>query len=415
MEGKIKSLVLLLLIPFLLFGKEILVCERCKVKSIKRAISMARNGDTIKVKGGVYREGTVILNKSVKLIGINFPVIDGEKKHEVVKIVANDVEIRGFEIINSGVSELEDIAGIKVEGAKRCVIRNNRLINNFWAVYLANVSECIVEGNYIKGPFRVGEVASGNGIHAWHSSRILIRDNYITGHRDGIYFEFVKDSLIEGNISEGNWRYGLHFMFSHRDVYRKNTFRRNGAGVAVMYSKRIKMLENRFEFNWGESSYGLLLKAIDDSLIERNIFFKNTAGIYMDECQRSVIRMNDFMENGWAMRVWANSFNNLITKNNFFSNTFYLSTNGKNFQNKLEENYWSAYKGFDLNGDGYGDIPFKPISFFSYVVENNPVASLLLRSTFVKILDLIEQTFPALFFINVQDSKPLMEPVRWRK
>jgi len=332
-----------------------------------------------------------------------------------VKVIANNVEISGFKIVNSGVSEIEDIAGIKVEGVKGCVIRNNRLINNFWAIYLANVSDCIVKGNYIRGPFRVGEVVSGNGIHAWHSKRIVIRNNYITGHRDGIYFEFVEDSFVEGNISEKNWRYGLHFMFSHRDIYKENTFKNNGAGVAVMYSKRIKMLKNRFEFNWGESSYGLLLKAIDDSLVEKNIFLKNTAGIFMDECQRSTIRMNDFIENGWALRIWSNSFNNLITKNNFLSNTFYLSTNGRIFQNKLEKNYWSAYKGFDLNRDGYGDIPFKPVSFFSYIVENNPVASLLLRSTFVKILNLIEQTFPALFFINIQDPKPLMEPVKWQR
>ena len=68
-----------------------------------------------------------------------------------------------------------------------------------------------------------------------------ITGNRITGHRDGIYFEFVTHSLIRDNYSFQNVRYGLHFMFSNNDRYEGNTFRDNGAGVAVMYSNHIDM------------------------------------------------------------------------------------------------------------------------------------------------------------------------------
>ena len=52
--------------------------------------------------------------------------------------------------------------------------------------------------------------------------------NTISGHRDGIYFEFVTNSIIWRNISTKNIRYGLHFMFSNDDAYITNVFKNNG-------------------------------------------------------------------------------------------------------------------------------------------------------------------------------------------
>ncbi len=410
--GALKGLLFFLLFSFA-FSKTYEVCPQCRLKDIKEALSIAEEGDTIIVRGGTYKGGLVI-DRGVRLIGEDTPVIDGEGRYEVVKIVADNVVFEGFKVVNSGRSEIEDIAGIKVEDASNCVIRNNVLENNFWAIYLANASDCRVEGNRIRGPFKVGEAYSGNGIHIWHSRRILVKDNYITGHRGGIYFEFVEDSLIEGNVSEGNWRYGLHFMFSHRDRYVNNVFRRNGVGVAVMYTKKVLMKGNVFEKNWGGASYGLLLKAIDDSVVERNVFYKNTAGILMDECQRTRISENDFIENGWAFRIWANSAKNVISRNNFLGNTFDVATNSSENPNRIEGNYWSSYRGYDLNRDGIGDIPYRPVKLFSYIVKNNPAAAVLLKSFFVEILNVVEETLPAVISVSVEDPKPLMRKVRWR-
>lgn len=417
MEGKNWKgvAILTLLFPLLAFAEVVEVCPSCEFKSVKEALSKVKSGDTVLVKGGVYREGELRIDKSVKLLGEGYPTLDGEGKYEVIRIVADNVVVEGFRIVNSGRSEIEDIAGLKVENAKGCIIRNNVLENNFWAIYLANVESCQVLGNRIKGPGKVGEAFSGNGIHIWHSKGVLVKGNYITGHRDGIYFEFVEDSTIEENLVEGNWRYGLHFMFSHRDKYVRNVFRKNGVGVAVMYTKKVLMKENRFENNWGGASYGLLLKAINDSLIEHNTFYRNTAGILMDECQRTTVRENNFVENGWAMRIWANSSNNLITGNNFLGNTFDLATNSAMNPNRIEGNYWSSYRGYDLNRDGYGDIPYRPVKLFSYIVENNPAATVLLRSFFVELLNVVEETLPAVVSVSIQDPKPRMRRIRWER
>src|SRR5690606_31426869 len=105
---------------------------------------------------------------------------------------------------------------------------------------------------------------------------ITLEDNQVSGHRDGFYFEFVKNSVILRNTSSENLRYGLHFMFSDGNRYEDNRFVSNGAGVAVMYTREIIMRKNRFLNNWGPTAYGLLLKDISNSEISANLFQGNT-------------------------------------------------------------------------------------------------------------------------------------------
>ncbi len=425
----IRSLFLAFISFFLIFelsiSKTIIVCGKCSVNSIKKALNLAENNDTILIKKGVYKEGNIVVKKSVKIIGENYPVIDGEKKYEVITVKANNVFIKGLIIQNSGKSDIEDIAGIKFFRTKNCRIEKCILKNNFWAIYFAASKNGVIKGNKIYGPAKLSYLKSafgtrietnfGNGIHLWHCKNMLVEGNYVTHHRDGIYFEFVKNSTIVGNISEENLRYGLHFMFSHRDNYINNTFRRNGAGVAVMYTKYVYMASNRFEYNWGGDSYGILLKEIYDSYMYHNIFYKNTTGIFSDNTNRTIIEENDFIENGWAMRIWANSQNNVIRHNNFISNTFNVATNSFQNPNKYEENYWSDYKGYDLNHDGIGDVPYRPVSLFGYLTENYPQSIILSRSFFVYLLDLTERMFPMLIPSKLVDEKPLMRRYQWLK
>ncbi|WP_321538514.1 NosD domain-containing protein [Flavobacterium piscinae] len=193
--------------------------------------------------------------------------------------------MKGFRVINSGFAALEDPCGIKVYNKSFVVIEGNQLDDNFFGIYIQNGRNCIVKNNTIIA-YGKEEQQIGNGIHAWKSNDLQIIGNSVKGHRDGIYFEFVYDSVIWRNIATNNIRYGLHFMFSSNDSYITNIFRNNGAGVAVMFSKNVTMINNYFDENWGASSYGLLLKEISDSYIYTNYFKNNTSGIYMEGTNR---------------------------------------------------------------------------------------------------------------------------------
>ena len=246
-------------------------------KTVSAAVQAASAGDTVYVDSGHYREKTLLIDKSIVLIGSGLPVLDGESKYQIISVTADRVTIQGFKLIHSGISSMDDLSGIKIYDSDHVIIRNNILEDTFFGIYIQDGKYCLIENNILTGQSET-EQRSGNGIHCWKGSNLRIRGNTITGHRDGIYFEFVKNSFIRKNNASDNLRYGLHFMFSNDDTYAQNVFRRNGSGVSVMYSNRIKMFHNRFEENWGDAAYGLLLKEITDSYVQGNEFRKRTGG-----------------------------------------------------------------------------------------------------------------------------------------
>jgi nitrous oxidase accessory protein len=391
-------------------ASDIIVDPEGEIRTLTEAVLRAADGDRIYVKSGLYREGTIVIDKAVEIIGEGYPEFDGENQHEVIKVTSDNVTIRGIKVANVGVSFIDDKAAIKVEEVRGCVIEDNVFINNFFSIYLAKAADCRITNNDIRA-FSERESFAGNGIHLWYSRDITIENNYVSGHRDGIYLEFVHYATITGNTGENNLRYGLHFMFSDNCVYTRNTFRRNGAGIAVMYTKNVVMTENRMEFNWGPASFGLLLKDINDTHVHNNVFYKNTLGIYSEGSNRVKIENNDFVENGWAVRIWASSSDNLFTRNNFINNTFDVATNSKQNFNMFTGNYWSNYNGYDLAGDGFGDVPYRPVRLFSYIVERYPASLILLHSLFISALDIAERIIPTLTPETLVDDNPVMRRI----
>jgi nitrous oxidase accessory protein len=388
-------------------AQQIDVGPRSAVRSIGAAVAAARPGARIVVHGGVYREPTIVVDKPVEILGDGSPVLDGEGRRGLLLVTADDVTVRGLVLRNVGSSFVEDRAAIRVTQAHGCAIENNRVENGFFGIYLDNVTDCRVERNTLHATART-EATSGNGIHLWSSRRITITDNTITGHRDGIYFEFVHNSVIQRNRSEGNNRYGLHFMYSDDCRYLDNVFRHNGSGVAVMFTKRVEMVANRFEDNWGAAAYGLLLKEITDSRLTSNVFRGNTTGLLADGASRLVATDNEFAANGWAVKLDANTQDGRFEGNEFVGNTFDVATNSREHSTTFAGNYWDEYRGYDLNRDGIGDVPHRPVRLFSLLVARNQPSLILLRSAFVTLLDAAERVLPALTPEMLVDATPSM-------
>ena len=401
-------LILCLFIFYDSYSKTLRVGKTRVLKNISAAVNDAMAGDTILVDAGHYREKNLIIRKDIVLSGINFPVLDGENKYEVISVVGNGIVIEGFKIINSGSSSLEDLSGIKVYDSNHVIIRNNILENTFFGIYIQNGVNCTIKNNKITA-YREEEQQSGNGIHCWKSDSIRIIGNKISGHRDGIYLEFVKHSIIWRNSSQKNIRYGLHFMFSNDDMYVGNIFRNNGSGVSVMFSNKIKMFNNFFEENWGDASNGILLKEISDGYMEGNHFSRNTRAIFMEGATRISMKRNTFQDNGWALKIQASCMDVTLENNNFIGNTFDVGTNGSLVLNTFKNNYWDKYEGYDLNKDKIGDIPFRPVSMYSMIVEKFPVAMILFRTFITSLLDKTEKILPSLTPENLKDNEPLMK------
>ncbi|MCA0958170.1 nitrous oxide reductase family maturation protein NosD [Muricauda ruestringensis] len=391
----------------MVWAKSWTICPTCEHNSIKKTIQMASAQDTLLVQKGTYKEFEILVDKPLVIKGVDYPVVDGEKKGEIFRITSDNVTLDGLFIINVGVSYTKDNAAIRVVQSKNFLLQHLVLEELFFGIYLEKSSHGKVYHNRIIGE-AVDEYNSGNGIQLWYSTDVEVLKNHVQGTRDGIYLEFSDHITITNNVSMDNLRYGLHFMFSDNDIYTNNTFENNGAGVAVMFSKFITMRNNTFRKNWGTAAYGMLLKEINDAEISGNTFEENTIGINIEGSNRIDYTNNDFIGNGWAIRVIGACYTNSFKSNNFLYNSFDISYNSKLNDNVFEGNFWSGYTGYDLDKDGIGDVPYRPVKLFSYVVNRTPETIVLLRSLFMDIIDFSERVSPVFTPDNLKDPQPLM-------
>lgn len=381
--------------------------------SLAEAVLAAHPGDKIVVRPGYYEESGVRIDKALSVVGEGRPVIASNDGGQILTIAADGVTVEGLTFRGVSTSFVDDRSAVRIERASDCRLSDNHFDDTFFGVYLARASRCTIENNTFEAA-KAGETQSGNGIHLWYSRDVTIFGNHVRGHRDGIYLEFSSRVTVRSNTSVDNQRYGLHFMFSDSCDYAANTFERNDAGVAVMYSKAVTMVENRFSESWGSAAFGLLLKDITDSHIADNTFERNTVGLYAEGSNRIEVLRNIFSANGHAVKIMANSINSAFRHNSFLANTFDVTTNSRQSYSTFEENFWDAYRGYDLDRDGTGDVPFYPVRLFAMIVERHPPTAILMRSLFVDVLDAAERVLPAITPKAIVDSAPLMQPVAKR-
>jgi len=385
--------------------------ESPELSDLAMAVEQADSGATIFLEPRTYSVNELLIKKSVTIDGQNSAILDIGGEGYGLIVTGKNITLKNFEIKNSGFGFMDDFAAILVEKSNNILIQNLTLTNNFFGIFVANSESVEVSNNKIISNAE-RQTTSGNGVHMWYSKDVEVHQNEITGHRDGIYLEFVEGSLITGNNVYSNIRYGLHFMYSDNCSYIGNEFRDNISGVAVMYTKNVIMRHNRFVQNWGANRYGLLLKEINDSVVQFNRFDTNSVAIYSEASNRVEIQQNEFYNNGTAIRMMANGLDNLIERNNFIGNVFEVSTNSRSNPNHYEGNYWSQYEGYDLDRDGVGDVEHRPVRLFSLFAERNPMSLIMLRSIMAGLLDTAERVFPVLTPKSLVDPKPAMEPIQ---
>lgn len=383
------------------------VCTNCAFNTVQQGIDAAAPYDTVIVAQGVYFEHDIIIGKPLTLMGEAGAIIDGEKKGSILKVQTEDVHISNLTIKHVGISHTDEYAAVHISETKNFTLDNLTIEDAFFGILIEGSSIGVITNNELSGESEL-EFFSGNGIHAWKSKDITVTGNTIRNLRDGIYLEFVNNSIVTNNLSEQNIRYGLHFMFSNNNAYSNNVFRNNGAGVAVMFSKYIEMKENQFLNNWGTASFGLLLKEIYDAEIVDNVFDENTVAIKVEGSSRVNYLNNVFSKNGWGIKMTGGCYANKLKNNAFTNNSFDVSFNSQMNDNEFSGNYWSTYNGYDLDKEGIGDVPHRPVKLFSYVVDRTPESIVLLRSFFVDLINFTENVAPVFTPVDLIDNSPLM-------
>jgi nitrous oxidase accessory protein len=375
---------------------------------IQALVDAAAPGTTVEIAAGRY-VGDLVIDRPIRLIGRGRPLLVGSKNGSVIRVRAADVVIDGIDIDGQGGGDLgRDASGIHVAAA-RVAIRNCRIANTVFGIYLREANGASVVGCTIRGiPGRdAGE--KGSGIHVWNTDRFRIDGNDIRGVRDGLYIQSSSHGRIERNVA-ADLRYGIHYMFSDDNAFADNLFANGAAGAALMYSRRITFERNRFVHNRGFASVGLLLKACDDVVAEDNLVADNARGIFLEGSYRNRFRRNIIAESDTAIVLYDSAGQNLFEGNSFVANLTPLSLVGRRTDTRFDGNYWSDHREPDLDGDGYADRPYRLSSVFDHLRSNLTAADLFTQGPAARALGAAERAFPILEPVPVEDRRPLARP-----
>lgn len=414
-------------------------------QSIQARIDQAAPGDTIYVEAGVYNE-RIVVDKAIKLKGMNDPVIDGGDEGDVVLITASGASISDFVLRNGGKNISQEAAGVKVDGADEVEVIGNRIESTRFGIYLLDSVGSTIAYNSVDLEASVDIGRRGYAIYLWAAEQTGVFNNTLTNSSDGIHLEFSNHNTI-GENDVKNGRYGLHFMYSDSNKIVGNVFRDNLAGAVLMFSHDLLLKDNELSSNRrGATGVGVLFKDCDDVFVEGNSFLRNKFGVTVEGTPQAVgataiFRENLFALNDTGIGLMSNAPITFV-ENAMIENTVQVKAMGGELASGLlashdsglaprdtsangapqppagivwttngRGNYWSDYHGYDRNGDGVGDIPYEPQPPFAGALANNDSLRLFQFTLAQEAIDMAADMFPLYRYDAVMaDDSPLMSP-----
>ncbi len=377
---------------------------------LQRLIDAAAPGAVVEVGPGTYT-GDIVIDRPIHLLGRGRPLLLGSRAGSVIRVRSDHVVVEGFDIDGRAGGDLgRDSSGVHVAAA-HVTVRDCRIRNTLFGVYVREAADARVERCSIRGIAGRDPGEKGSGIHVWNTDGFRLVGNDLADVRDGFYIQSSSHGFIAGNAAR-DLRYGIHYMFSDDNTFEDNLFERGDAGTALMYSRRITFRRNRFLHNRGFASVGLLFKACDDVVAEDNLIADNARGIFLEGSYRNRFRGNVIAESDTAIVLFDSSGQNVFTGNSFVANMTPLTLSGKRTDTSFDGNYWSENDEPDLDGDGRSDRPYRLSSVFDHFRSNLTAADLMTSGFAATALGLAERSLPVLDPIPVVDRAPLARPPR---
>jgi nitrous oxidase accessory protein len=374
-------------------------------RDLAATIAAASSGDIVELGKGTWR-GPIVVDKTLTLRGVDGAVLQGSGEGTVLRIDAPKVIVEDLTVRGSG----KDLGGpdaciFLTEKARAAVIQRTALSDCGFGIWLHAAQYVKLLDNRVDGSLEGHRSNRGNGIHLFNGKYLLVKGNHIRGGRDGIYVSATDDSVIEGNHAEFT-RYGVHYMYSYRNSVTGNDMRHNAHGYALMQSRHIKAIDNIAIDNEGRA---LMFRDAQHCTIRGNRLERNGEGMFFYSSTENIIEDNWVIGNEVGAKIWAGSVRNVVSGNRFIGNRlqiFYVGTKDLVWGDPKPGNYWGDYLGWDQDGDGIGDRPYRVDSFTTRLIHRYPSAALLLRSPALELLSHLQRKLPMLRAATVTDVRP---------
>ena len=379
--------------------------------ALKTAVAGASPGDVLILSSGRH-DGPVTLAQRITLDGQGEAAIDGGGQGSVITVTGDNITVRGLTITGSGSDHQTIDSGVQLtKTARRAVIEDNRILGNLYGVDVHGADDSIVRGNIIRGRQDRRMNDRGNGVYVWNAPGAQVIGNDIRYGRDGIFVNTSRKNVFRDNLFR-DLRFAVHYMYANDSEVSGNISIGNHLGYALMFSDRVKALDN---LSLNDRDHGLMLNYANSSDLRGNLVRGAGKCTFIYNAHRNLIVGNRFEGCDIGIHFTAGSERNALTGNAFIGNRTqvkYVGTTDVEWSFEGVGNFWSDHAAFDLDGDGMADSPFRPNDLMDHILWSQPAAALLVGSPAVQLVRWSQSSFPATLPGGVVDSHPLITPVQ---
>ncbi len=364
---------------------------------LRTALAEAPEGSTLRLAPGDYL-GPFRVERRLAIWGPPEAVIRSSGDGTTLRLLADGASLRGLTVDGSGGRyDLTD-AAVYVS-ADDVTVEGVTVINAVFSVVVEKSNRAVVRGCRLTGTGEPQLGIRGDGLRVWETRDSVFAENVIESARDVVIW-YSSNNQVVGNLVR-DCRYGTHFMYSHGNEVRDNVYIGNTVGMFAMYSNDLEVSGNVFADSAGSAGMGIGLKESSALLIENNSFVHDTLGLYLDNSPFTpgtevIVRGNDFELCETAIKFHSppkdcSFFNNALRDNNV---QVVVGAGGDASAVDWEGNSWDDYQGYDLDGDGFGDLPYELRSLQTTMMATTPELAFLRGTPLMNTLDAVGRILP---------------------
>ena len=384
---------------------------------LQDAIDAAPPGAALCLAPGTH-SGPVRISRPLTLWGSRDAVIRSNGEGTTVRLEGEGAALLGVTVDGSG--GRYDLLDAAIHVAGRSGRVEGVLVRNaVFGILIERATGATVRGNQVLGDASQPLGLRGDGIRLWETYDSTVEDNWLEDSRDIVLWYASRNRVAGNRIERG--RYGAHLMYSHGNQIVGNRFVGNVTGLFVMYSRDVEIRGNVFADSGGAAGMGLGLKESGNVRVIRNLFAHNTIGVYVDTSplwpdDRNRFEGNLFRLNGVAVSFLGRAAGNAFQGNGFRDNQVQVQVDGRGDARQAvwRNNEFDDYAGYDLDGDGTGDLPYELRSLASDWVAEAPALAFFRGTPAFALVEAIGRIVP-LFEprLVLSDPEPRMTRVTW--
>lgn len=340
--------------------------------------------------------GSARIDKPMILDGKSRVILDGGGRGNVLSVETSGATIRNLRLTGSGDSHDQMDAAIFVQGDGNR-IEGNVLDNSLFGVVLKQANHNRLTGNRIRS--RHDDLARrGDAIRLWYSRHNVIEANDITHSRD-VTLANAPFNRITGNTLQ-DVRDAVHLVFSPRCLVQDNRISHAANGIIAINSDGLTVRRNRIFHVQGGGGAGIVFKESSSGLAMDNDIVHCSTGIQADSpshpINRLVLYRNRLAHNIVGINFYGEKGGHRVLYNRFENNLSQatLTPGGDPLANEWHGNAWDDYRGFDLDGDGVGDMPYEFLVYADRIWLENPMARFYRNAPALELLDFLERLAP---------------------